>query len=131
MAKESHFLREQNALRWLSSQFCYPVHSKMVSFNFLILYLSFHTIQHKILSWVSEFLITLERQAVPADESNRYYSTTTRETTLFHGNRKRKITPKTNMYQLCFVKPMWSLQYNGGVVCAAYVRLSVATQCDE
>ena len=65
-------------------------------------------IQHKILSWISEFLVTLERQVVPAENRNRYYSTTTRETTLSHGNRKRKRTPKTNKNELCFVKPMWS-----------------------
>ena len=40
--------------------------------------------------------MTLERQAVPADETNRYYSAT-RETTLSRGNRKRKITQKINM----------------------------------
>ena len=63
---------------------------------------------------ISEFLITLERQAISAENTNRFYSTTTttRETTLSHGNRKRKTTPKTNMDELCFVKPMWSLHYH-------------------
>ena len=65
------------------------VHSLSLPFD--VCYFSFLTTQHKNLDGVSEFLNNSRKRYGTAENTNRYYRTTTiRETTLYHGNRKEK-----------------------------------------